>query len=44
MDFFTKDRAFDISKAREMLGYNPSTELKTALKMTAEWYKAQKML
>ena len=44
MDFFTKDRAFDISKAREMLGYNPSTELKTALKMTAEWYKEQKIL
>ncbi|MEE4310669.1 MAG: NAD-dependent epimerase/dehydratase family protein [candidate division KSB1 bacterium] len=44
MDFFTKDRAFDISKAKEILGYNPSTELKTALKMTAAWYKEQNLL
>lgn len=38
LDFFTKDRAFDISKARSMLGYEPSTDLDTGLKKTAEWY------
>lgn len=39
LDFFTKDRAFDISKARNELGYNPKVPLKEGLERTARWYK-----
>ncbi|MCK4835881.1 MAG: NAD-dependent epimerase/dehydratase family protein, partial [Candidatus Aminicenantes bacterium] len=38
LDFFTKDRAFDISKAQKELGYNPEISLKEGLTRTAEWY------
>ncbi len=39
LDFFLKDRAFDISKAKKLLGYKPSVPLNEGLKITAEWYK-----
>lgn len=32
----------DISKARTLLGYNPSTTIKEGLKPTFEWYRSQK--
>jgi nucleoside-diphosphate-sugar epimerase len=38
LDFFLKNRAFDISKARNLLGYHPQVDLETGLKCTAEWY------
>ncbi len=44
VDFFIKDRAFDISKARQRLGYNPRVDLRTGLRRTAEWYKEQGLL
>jgi nucleoside-diphosphate-sugar epimerase len=44
LDFFTKDRAFDISKARKILGYQPKVDLKTGIRITAEWYRAQGLL
>ncbi len=44
IDFFIKDRAFDISKAKEMLGYNPKIDLDEGLKRTAEWYKNNNLL
>ncbi len=44
LDFFSKDRAFDISKARRDLNYHPKTSLKEGLKITAQWYKDKKML
>jgi len=37
-DFFLKDRAFDISKARRLLGFTPSVALDDGLRRTAEWY------
>lgn len=43
-DFFTKDRAFDISKARELLGYNPTVELPDGLGRTAKWYLNEGLL
>ncbi len=43
-DFFTKDRAFDISKARRELGYSPSVDLKIGLSRTAAWYQEQGLL
>lgn len=44
LDFFTKDRAFDISKARRVLNYEPKTDLKTGLACTAEWYRQNNYL
>jgi nucleoside-diphosphate-sugar epimerase len=38
-DFFVKDRAFDISKARRVLGYNPRIDIDEGLRITAGWYK-----
>ncbi len=39
LDFFNKDRAYNISKAKHMLGYTPTTSLKTGLARTAQWYQ-----
>lgn len=39
LDFFTKDRAFDISKAKKVLGYKPKVDLKTGMQKTADWYR-----
>ncbi|MDD4872651.1 MAG: NAD-dependent epimerase/dehydratase family protein [Kiritimatiellae bacterium] len=36
--FFTKDRAFDTSKMRSMLGYNCIYSNETGLQQTAQWY------
>jgi nucleoside-diphosphate-sugar epimerase len=44
VDFFIKDRAFDIQKARHRLGYRPKIDLKTGLRRTAEWYKKNNLL
>ncbi len=44
VDFFIKDRAFDISKAKEKLGYTPKVDLMTGLTKTAEWYREQGLL
>ena len=44
LDFFTKDRAFDISKAKKLLGYKPQVDLPTGLKITADWYKENNLL
>ncbi len=38
-DFFRKDRAFDISKARNELTFSPTIDLTTGLQRTADWYK-----
>ena len=44
VDFFIKDRAFDIQKAKNRLGYKPKIDLKTGLRRTAEWYKKNDLL
>ena len=44
VDFFIKDRAFNISKAKKMLGYKPKVDLETGLRKTAEWYHEQNLL
>lgn len=44
IDFFVKDRAFDISKAKKILGYNPKINLDEGLKRTAHWYKKNHLL
>jgi nucleoside-diphosphate-sugar epimerase len=44
VEFFSKDRAFDISKARDVLGFEPAIELVEGLRLTAEWYRGKGLL
>lgn len=39
VDFFTKSRAFDISKARAEIGYRPSVDLREGIRRTLAWYR-----
>jgi nucleoside-diphosphate-sugar epimerase len=39
LDFFISSRYFDISKARNALGYEPQVDLRTGLARTAAWYR-----
>ncbi len=38
--FFTKSRAFDISRARAELGYEPKVSLREGVRSTLAWYRA----
>ena len=40
VDFFTKSRAFDITRARAELGYTPRVSLREGIRRTLEWYRA----
>lgn len=44
LKFFTKSRAFDISKAKRLLGYQPKFDLRTGLTRTASWYQQNNYL
>ncbi|MBI3262523.1 MAG: NAD-dependent epimerase/dehydratase family protein [Acidobacteria bacterium] len=44
VDFYVKSRAFDISRARRELGYDPKVDLKTGIRRTVEWYRANRLL
>ncbi|HTU56951.1 MAG TPA: hypothetical protein VMF89_00935, partial [Polyangiales bacterium] len=44
VEFFSKDRAADISKARRMLGYSPRVSLDEGTSRTARWYAEQQLL
>lgn len=44
VEFFSKDRAADISKARRMLGYAPRIDLDEGTRRTAQWYEQQRLL
>jgi nucleoside-diphosphate-sugar epimerase len=39
VDFFTKSRAFDISRARDDLGYAPRVGLRDGISRTMNWYR-----
>lgn len=39
VDFFTKSRAFDISRARKELGYAPRVGLREGIRRTLAWYR-----
>ena len=41
VDFFTKSRAFDISRARTELGYAPAIGLREGIRRTLEWYRRE---
>jgi nucleoside-diphosphate-sugar epimerase len=40
VDFYTKSRAFDTTRARQEIGYAPSVGLKEGIARTLEWYRA----
>lgn len=42
--FFCNNRAFDISKARERLGYAPAIDLAEGMRRTVAWYRAENLL
>ena len=44
VEFFTKDRAFKIDKARRVLGFEPEIGEPEGLRRTAEWYRDQGLL
>jgi nucleoside-diphosphate-sugar epimerase len=39
LDFFRKDRAFDSTKAKTMLGYEPKVWLREGIARTVAWYR-----
>ncbi len=41
VDFFTKSRAFDISRARTELGYAPQVGVREGARRTLDWYRRQ---
>ncbi len=44
VDWFRQNRAFDISRAKKDLGYNPTIGLDEGLRRTAEWYRQENYL
>lgn len=41
VDFFTKSRAFDISRARAELGYDPQVSIREGARRTLAWYRRE---
>jgi nucleoside-diphosphate-sugar epimerase len=41
VDFFTKSRAFDITRARAELGFAPAIGLREGVRRTLTWYRAE---
>jgi dihydroflavonol-4-reductase len=44
VDFFTKSRAFDITRARTELGYAPEVGLREGITRTLDWYRQHEWL
>lgn len=44
VDFYTKSRAFDTTRARTELGYSPRVDLEEGIHRTATWYREQGLL
>lgn len=44
IDFFINNRAYNIAKARRLLGYQPRVGLVEGLERTAAWYRAHHLL
>ena len=44
VDFYTKSRAFDTTRAKTELGYSPRIDLEDGIKRTADWYRAEGLL
>ena len=44
VDFYTKSRAFDTTRARTEIGFSPSVDLAEGIRRTAAWYREQGLL
>ena len=44
VDFYTKSRAFDITRAREEIGYAPRVGLREGIGRTIDWYREHRWL
>ncbi len=44
VDFYTKSRAFDTTRARAELGFAPKVDLEEGIKRTADWYRSGGLL
>ncbi len=44
VDFFRKNRAFDISKAKRILGYRPGVDIEEGVRLTVDWYRREGLL
>jgi nucleoside-diphosphate-sugar epimerase len=44
VDFYTKSRAFDISRARREIGYAPAVGLREGIARTLEWYRSNRWI
>jgi dihydroflavonol-4-reductase len=44
VDFYTKSRAFNTTRARTELGFAPKVDLEEGIKRTADWYRAEGLL
>lgn len=44
VDFFAKSRAFDITKAKTELGFNPKISIEEGVRLTSDWYKEHNWL
>lgn len=44
VDFYTKSRAFDITRARQEIGYAPQVGLREGIARTLDWYRAHEWL
>ncbi|HEX4863451.1 MAG TPA: NAD-dependent epimerase/dehydratase family protein [Acidimicrobiales bacterium] len=41
LDFLTHSRVYDVSKARELLGFEAATDLERGVRQTLRWYRTQ---
>lgn len=44
VDFFTKSRAFNITKAKNLLNYRPRVDIQEGLSRTINWYRDNRLL
>jgi nucleoside-diphosphate-sugar epimerase len=44
VDFYTKSRAFDTTRARTELGFAPGVDLEEGIRKTADWYRREGLL
>ena len=44
VDFYTKSRAFDTTRARTELGFAPEVDLEEGIHRTAAWYRKEGLL
>lgn len=44
VEFFSKDRAVNIAKARRVLGFEPRVSVREGVARTAEWYRSRGLL